>query len=87
MVDTALPGQSRAARAVYAVLPLIDAFHRAHPEILVEVRRVAARLVPIWQDWVDRNEKAKKPAREMYRTYLDVMKKAGEPVVVKLPAR
>jgi DNA-binding transcriptional LysR family regulator len=32
--------------AVYAVLPLIDTFHREHPGILVEVRRVAARLVP-----------------------------------------
>jgi len=32
--------------AVYAVLPIIDTFHREHPGILVEVRRVAARLVP-----------------------------------------
>jgi len=32
--------------AVYAVLPLIEAFHRSHPNVLVEVRRVAARLVP-----------------------------------------
>ena len=32
--------------AVYAVLPLIDTFHREHPGILVEVRRVPARLVP-----------------------------------------
>jgi DNA-binding transcriptional LysR family regulator len=31
---------------VYAILPLIDTFHREHPGILVEVRRVAARLVP-----------------------------------------
>jgi TRAP-type C4-dicarboxylate transport system substrate-binding protein len=51
-----------------------------------ERERVAAKLVPIWQDWVDRNEKARKPAREIYRTYLEVMKKVGEPVVVKLPA-
>jgi DNA-binding transcriptional LysR family regulator len=32
--------------AMYAVLPLIEAFHRDHPGILVEVRRLAARLVP-----------------------------------------
>jgi DNA-binding transcriptional LysR family regulator len=32
--------------AMYAVLPLIDTFHREHPGILVEVRRVPARLVP-----------------------------------------
>lgn len=31
--------------AVYAVLPAIDRFHRAHPGVLVEVRRVAARHV------------------------------------------
>jgi len=50
-----------------------------------ERERVAAKLVPIWQDWVDRNAKAKKPAREIYRVYIEVMEKAGEPVVVKLP--
>ena len=32
--------------AVNVVLPLIAALHRAHPEIVVEVRRAAARLVP-----------------------------------------
>lgn len=32
--------------AVHAVLPVIDTFHRAHPGILVEVRRVAARQTP-----------------------------------------
>jgi DNA-binding transcriptional LysR family regulator len=31
--------------AVYAVLPLIDRFHREHPGILVDVRRLAARTV------------------------------------------
>jgi TRAP-type C4-dicarboxylate transport system substrate-binding protein len=51
-----------------------------------ERERVAEKLVPIWQDWMDRNEKARKPAREIYRAYMEVMKKAGEPVVVKLPA-
>jgi DNA-binding transcriptional LysR family regulator len=32
--------------AVHAVLPVIDTFHRAHPGILVDVRRVAARQTP-----------------------------------------
>jgi DNA-binding transcriptional LysR family regulator len=32
--------------AVHAVLPLIEAFHRQHPGVLVEVRRVAARHIP-----------------------------------------
>jgi len=31
--------------AVHAVLPLIERFHRAHPGVLVEVRRVAARHI------------------------------------------
>jgi DNA-binding transcriptional LysR family regulator len=31
--------------AVHAVLPLIERFHRAHPGVLVEVRRVAARQI------------------------------------------
>jgi DNA-binding transcriptional LysR family regulator len=32
--------------AVHAVLPLIEAFHRLHPGVLVEVRRMAARHIP-----------------------------------------
>jgi DNA-binding transcriptional LysR family regulator len=32
--------------AVHAVLPLIETFHRQHPGVLVEVRRVAARHIP-----------------------------------------
>jgi len=31
--------------AVYAVLPLVERFHRDHPGVLVDVRRVAARFV------------------------------------------
>jgi TRAP-type C4-dicarboxylate transport system substrate-binding protein len=58
-------------------------------EILIfppaEREKVAAKLVPIWQEWVTRNEKANKPAKEIYRTYLDVMKSSGETVVIKLP--
>ena len=32
--------------AVHAVLPLIEAFHRDHPGVFVEVRRIAARQLP-----------------------------------------
>ena len=32
--------------AVHAVLPLIESFHRLHPGVMVEVRRVAARHIP-----------------------------------------
>lgn len=50
-----------------------------------EREKVAGRLLPIWQEWLSRNEAAKKPAREIYSTYVEVMKSAGEPVVMKLP--
>jgi len=32
--------------AVHAILPLVEAFHRDHPGVLVEVRRLAARQLP-----------------------------------------
>jgi len=57
----------------------IQTFPRAERE------KVAAKLLPIWQEWLSRNEAAKKPAKEMYRTYVEVMKSVGEPVVMKLP--
>lgn len=50
-----------------------------------ERERIAAKLLPIWQEWIKKNEAAGKPAREIYETYVDVMKKAGEPVVMKVP--
>lgn len=49
-----------------------------------EREKVAAKLLPIWQEWQARNEKANKPAKEIYKTYVEVMKRAGEPVVMKL---
>jgi TRAP-type transport system periplasmic protein len=50
-----------------------------------ERARMAEKLLPIWQEWLDRNQKAGKPAKEIYKTYVEVMKEAGEPVVMKLP--
>lgn len=50
-----------------------------------ERQRLAEKLVPIWQDWLNRNESAGKPAKEIYKAYLDVMKRAGEPVLMRLP--
>ena len=50
-----------------------------------ERAKLAQKLLPIWEDWVTRNEAAGKPAREIYKVYLDVMKRAGDPVVIKLP--
>lgn len=50
-----------------------------------EREKLAEKLLPIWQDWLSRNDAAKKPAKEIYKTYVEVMKRAGEPVVMKLP--
>lgn len=50
-----------------------------------EKERMSKVLMPVWQDWFDRMEKAGKPGKEMYKTYVEVMKKRGEPVVMKVP--
>ena len=50
-----------------------------------EKEKLGEKLLPIWQDWLNRNESAGKPAKEIYKTYVEVMKKAGEPVVMKIP--
>lgn len=50
-----------------------------------EKQRLAEKLLPIWQEWISRNEAAGKPAREMYRTYVEAIKRQGKPVVMKIP--
>ena len=50
-----------------------------------EKEKLGAVLAPVWQDWIDRMEKAGKPGKEIYKTYVEVLKKKGEPVVMKLP--
>jgi TRAP-type transport system periplasmic protein len=50
-----------------------------------EREKLARLAIPIWQDWIDRMEKAGKPGKEIYRTYLKVMQEKGHPVVVKIP--
>jgi len=50
-----------------------------------ERQKVAENLLPIWEDWLERNEASGKPATEVYQTYLEVMKEEGEAVVMKLP--
>ena len=49
-----------------------------------ERQKVAQTLLPIWEDWAKRNKAAGKPVAEVYRTYVEVMKNAGEAVVMKL---
>ena len=50
-----------------------------------EMEKLSVILAPVWQDWIDRMEKAGKPSKEIYKTYVEVMKKKGEPVVMKIP--
>jgi TRAP-type C4-dicarboxylate transport system substrate-binding protein len=52
-----------------------------------ERERVATKLLPIWEEWYSRNEKLKRPAKQIYETYVEVMKASGEPVVMKLATK
>jgi TRAP-type C4-dicarboxylate transport system substrate-binding protein len=47
-----------------------------------EKNRLAKKLLPVWQKWIDKNGE---PAKKIYQTYLDVMKKEGEQVFMQLP--
>jgi len=51
----------------------------------VEKEKLGEKLLSIWQDWLNRNESAGKPAKEIYKTYVEVMKRVGSPVVMKIP--
>lgn len=50
-----------------------------------EKRRVAEALLPIWQDWVKKNEAAGRPAKRMYDIYKQTFEAEGESVVMQLP--
>ncbi len=45
-------------------------------------RKFAQLVIPIWQQWVERNGKK---GEEIYSAYVDVMKEMGKPVQVRLP--
>jgi len=47
-----------------------------------ERQRLAKLLIPVWQKWIKANGKQ---AEEMYKVYVETMKKLGKPVLVKLP--
>ena len=49
-----------------------------------EKAKLAEKLTPVWQDWVDRMEKDGKQGEAIYKTYVETMKNIGEPVPVKL---
>lgn len=50
-----------------------------------ERQKMAQKLLPIWQEWLERNKAAGKTAEEIYKTYVEVMKEIGEPVVMQIP--
>lgn len=50
-----------------------------------ERMRLAEKLLPVWQFFVDDGEKKGYPGKEAYKIYVDVMKKNGETVVIKIP--
>jgi len=50
-----------------------------------EKQRFAQKLIPVWQHYIDINEKNGKPAKAIYKTYVGVMKKLGRPVMVQIP--
>ena len=52
-----------------------------------EKKKLAQKLIPVWQAWIDRNEaKGKgKSAKEIYKIYVEVMKKLDEPVLIRIP--
>jgi TRAP-type C4-dicarboxylate transport system substrate-binding protein len=62
-----------------------DAGKTIEPFPAAEKEKLGAVLAPVWQDWIDRMEKAGKPGKEIYKTYVEVLKKKGEPVVMKVP--
>ncbi|MEO0248211.1 MAG: hypothetical protein ABIN58_01465, partial [candidate division WOR-3 bacterium] len=50
-----------------------------------EKAKLAEKIIPVWQTWIEKQEARGKPAKEIYKTYVKVMKREGKPVVVKIP--
>jgi TRAP-type C4-dicarboxylate transport system substrate-binding protein len=50
-----------------------------------ERAKLAEQLLPVWQAWIEKQEARGKPAKEMYKTYVEVMKREGKPVFAKVP--
>jgi TRAP-type C4-dicarboxylate transport system substrate-binding protein len=47
-----------------------------------EKQKLADLMIPAWKKWVEDNGKQ---GQEMYKVYVETMKKIGKPVMVKLP--
>ncbi|MEO0248765.1 MAG: TRAP transporter substrate-binding protein [candidate division WOR-3 bacterium] len=50
-----------------------------------EKAKLAEKLLPVWQAWIQKQEGRGKPAKELYKTYVEVMKREGKPVLAKVP--
>jgi TRAP-type C4-dicarboxylate transport system substrate-binding protein len=50
-----------------------------------EKAKLAEKLLPVWQAWIQKHEGRGKPAKEMYKTYVEAMKREGKPVFAKIP--
>lgn len=61
----------------------------AEPEIIQfpdeEKQKMAQMLVPVYKDWIEKNEAKGRPAKEIYKTYVKVMKQLDQKVVMKVP--
>jgi len=51
-----------------------------------EIDRMAVKFLPLWQKWVDDNEAAGRPAKKLYKAYVEIMEEMGQPVLMKLQA-
>jgi len=50
-----------------------------------EIDRMAEKFLPLWQKWVDDNEAKGRPAKKLYKAYVEIMKEMGQPVIMRLP--
>jgi len=47
-----------------------------------ERKKLGKKVIPVWEAWINREGE---PAKKIYKAYVEVMKKLGEPVHVKIP--
>jgi TRAP-type C4-dicarboxylate transport system substrate-binding protein len=46
---------------------------------------IAEKVIPVWQDWINDNEKKGYPAKKVYQAYVRIMKDLKQEVLVKVP--
>ena len=50
-----------------------------------ERERLAEKLVPVWEWWIKKHEAQGLPAKHIYKTYVEVLKRLDKPILVKVP--